>query len=124
MLRMTYIAWNQYDLTPFAFDQRLYLGSVLILVQIGDDDICSFARVGDRDGTADAAIATGDDRLLAGETPRAFLALLAVVGPRFHRARRAGHQLLLGGEGRLGIFGHMTTTPGSAPVTEPCPKCS
>ncbi len=65
---------------------------VLVLVQVGDQDVGALAGEGDRDGPADAAVAAGDDRGLAGQPPRAAVALLAVVGLRgpSPRARRAG----------------------------------
>src|SRR5690606_35311653 len=46
-------------------DEPLRFLGILMLVEIGDDDLRAFAREGDRDGAPDAAVAAGHERDLA-----------------------------------------------------------
>ena len=54
-------------------DQALGLLGVLMLAEIGDQDVGALARERDGHRAADAAFAAGDDRFLAGQAPRAFV---------------------------------------------------
>jgi len=72
---------------------------VVVLAQVGDDDVGALAGEGDCHGPADPAVAAGDDRPLSGQPAGALVALLAVVRPRGHLAQRAGRGLLLSGLG-------------------------
>jgi hypothetical protein len=73
---------------------------VLLLGEVGDQDVGALAREGDGHGAADAGIAASDDRGAALELAAAFVRLLAVVGLRRHLGRMAGRLLLLLGLGR------------------------
>src|SRR5262249_9621846 len=77
-----------------------FLG-VPFLVEVRDEHVGAFAREGQGDGPADAAVATGDEGGPAGEPAAAAVGLLAVVGPRPHGLFRAGRLLLLFAERRL-----------------------
>jgi hypothetical protein len=66
-------------------------------------DVGAFAGEGDRRGAADAAVAAGDERLAAKQTPRASVAFLAMIGTRRHEAGETRPGLRLRLEGRLGI---------------------
>ena len=69
---------------------------VVVLVEVGDDDVGALAGEGDRDRAADAAVGAGDDRRLAFEPPGPLVRALAVVGLGLEVGRRAGNVLLLG----------------------------
>ncbi len=77
-----------------------------MLIQIGDDEIGAFARIGDRDGAADAAVAAGDDGLLAVQFARSAIGLFAVIGTRLHGVGATGHRLLLPRERRIDVLIH------------------
>src|SRR4051794_40967820 len=77
-----------------------------MLAEIGDQHVGALARKRQRHRAADAAIATGDDRLPAGQPTRAFVGMLAVIGDGIHLPGEARHRLLLLGERRLGIIDH------------------
>src|SRR5205085_466496 len=79
---------------------------VLVLVEIGDEDVGALAGEGDGDRAADAGIGAGDDRRLAGQLAGPAVALLPVVGLRGHLAQRAGRGLLLLGLGLGAGLGH------------------
>src|SRR4051794_31522605 len=106
MIGIADVAGDQDDLASLALHQRLDLSGILVLVQIGDDDVGTFPGIGDRDRAADATVATGDDCLLSGQSPGGLGTLLAVIRSWIHRAGRTGHRLLLGRIRRLWIFGH------------------
>jgi hypothetical protein len=82
------------------------LPRILLLVEVGDRDIGTFAGEGERNGAADAAIAAGDKRHFALKTARALVAGLAEVRPRRHSLLDAGVGLGLGWHGGAGIFHH------------------
>jgi hypothetical protein len=68
-----------------------------VLVQVGDQHVGAFAREGEGDGAADAAVAAGDDGRLVLEAAVADIARLAVVGPGRQLRFMAGRGLLLRG---------------------------
>lgn len=56
------------------------LGVLLLLRQVGDQDVCAFTGEGDGDGPADARITAGDDGSAIGQLARPAVGLLTVVG--------------------------------------------
>src|SRR5690349_3189623 len=52
--------------------------------KVADEDVGAFAREGDGDGAADAAVAAGDQRLPTGEPPEPRVRGLAMIGGRVH----------------------------------------
>ena len=69
MRRVLDITWHQDRLAPSLLDPGLGLLGIFVFVQIGDQHIGAFARIGDGNGPADPAIATDNDCLLAGKAP-------------------------------------------------------
>ena len=100
------VAGDQDGVASFGLDQSLHLMRVVVLVEIGDDDIGAFARIGERDRAADAAIRACDHGFLAVELARAAITGFAVVWARVHLRGRARHRLFLVGIRRLGIIRH------------------
>jgi hypothetical protein len=98
-------------------------GVVLLLGQVRDQDIGTFAGEGDRHRAADTGIAAGDDRGAALELATAFVRLLAMVGLGRHLGCVAGRLLLLLGlrrrrAGVPGILGHGWAAPGGMAVAQ------
>ncbi|XUR38955.1 hypothetical protein ACQY74_007095 (plasmid) [Rhizobium leguminosarum bv. trifolii] len=87
-------------------DQPFRLIGILILVEIGEQQIGTLPGIGDRHCPANAAIAAGDDRPLALQPLGTAIALFAMVGNRVHLCRETRHRLLLGRERRCGIIWH------------------
>jgi hypothetical protein len=107
MGRMLDVTRHQHDFAPGRLDQALGHLGVLVLVEIGDQQIRAFAGIGDGDRSPDAAVTARDDCLLALEPLGALVGLFAVVGHGLHLGRKARHRLLLFGKGRLGTLrGH------------------
>ena len=113
-------------------DEAARLGGVVVLLEVGAQDVGAFTREGDRHGAADARVGAGDDRHLVLQPAVADVALLAVVGERPHVGLPARRLLLLLRERRLRLrvlgvlllLAHAggTTQRGlvdSAPVSEP-----
>ena len=73
------------------------VGVGLLVGVIADRDIGAFAGKGDGSGAADAAVAAGDQRALAGQPVAALIALLAVVGDGLHLFHQPGPGLLIVG---------------------------
>ena len=67
----------------------------LFLRKIVDGNVRTLAGEGDRGGAANAAIATGDQRLAVWQAPVALVALFAVVGFGGHLRIEAGNGLRL-----------------------------
>src|ERR1700749_672124 len=78
-----------------------------MLIVVAHQNVGAFAREGERDGTADAAIRAGDDCLLAGQAAVTFIAGFAIVRRGIHCSAAAGHGLLLPSEWRLRIGTHL-----------------
>jgi hypothetical protein len=57
MLGTTNVAGDQDSPTPLLLNQRLDLLRIVVLDQIGDQDVGTFARIGDCHGTSNAAVA-------------------------------------------------------------------
>src|SRR5689334_4463594 len=104
--RVLDVAADEGRLAAGLLDPFAGLVRVVVLVQVGDQDVGALAREGNGDGTADAAVAAGDHRLLAGEPSASLVALLAVVGSGLHGGGMTGHALLLLGQGWLCRAGH------------------
>ena len=101
-----YVAGKQNGLSAGFRHHPLGLPGVVMLVEIGNQNVSSFSRVGDGDGAADATIATGDNGLLAFEAAAALIERFAMVGGRVHRGCFAGHRLVSVRERRAGIMQH------------------
>jgi hypothetical protein len=69
MVRRLDIAGDENRLPARLLDPFPRLLGILVLVEIGDEDIGAFAGIGYGDGAPDPAIGTGDDGLLAGQAP-------------------------------------------------------
>ena len=81
------------------------LAGVLVLVEVGDQDVGTLAGEGDGDGAADPGVAAGDDGGTPAQPAAALVALLAMVGPGVHLAGQARHVLLLPRLRRLLVSG-------------------
>jgi hypothetical protein len=57
MFRVSQVAGDQHGLAALPFDQRLNLVGVVMLFEVGNQDIGALARIGDRDCPAYAAVA-------------------------------------------------------------------
>ena len=106
MLGRADVSCDQHRLASGLLNQALRFLRVLVFIQIGDQHVRTLAREGDGDRPADAAIAAGDDGFQSFELARSLVGLFAVIGPRVHGRGRTRHGLLLGGEGRPGLFVH------------------
>src|SRR5690606_24033495 len=89
------IARYQDALAPGRFDETLRLLRIFVLVQIADEHVGAFARERERDGSTDAGVRPGDDRLLVEQAARTFVGFLAVVRRRLHSRARARKGLRL-----------------------------
>ena len=69
--------------TALAHHARRFRG-VVVLVQIRDQHVGTFARESQRHGATNAAVAAGDDRLLAQQPLRAAVRVFAEIRPRLH----------------------------------------
>jgi hypothetical protein len=58
------------------FDETRGVAGVVVLVQVGDEDVGTFTRERDGDRTPDAAVSAGDDRDLPVELAGAAVAVL------------------------------------------------
>src|SRR6202021_2275134 len=97
------IAGHQHSLAAFLLDEFLDLIRLFGLVEKGDQNIASLARIRDRDCPAYAAVSAGDDGFHSLELARALVRSIAMIGSGLHRIRRSRHRLLLGREWRFGI---------------------
>jgi hypothetical protein len=95
VIRVLHVARDEHSLPAGVPHQFLSLLGVVVLAEIGNQHVGTFARIGDRDRSPNAAVCTGDDRFLVGESTGAVIAKLAVVRHRFHHLRFAGHWLFL-----------------------------
>ena len=93
--RVGQVARHQYTLAAGVFNELRHLGGILVFVEIGDQHVGALAGVGDGDRAADAAVAAGDHRALAGQPARAAVGVLATVRHWTHRRLHTGNLLLL-----------------------------
>jgi hypothetical protein len=101
------VAGEEDGLAPGLTDQAGRILRVRVFAKVADEDVGALACIGDRDGTADAAVSSGNHCFLVLQPTGALVAFLAMIGPRRHGVDRAGHRLRLVREGRLRIFaGH------------------
>jgi hypothetical protein len=70
---------------------------IVVLVEVRDRDVGSFARERDAHGPTDPAVSARDERDAAVELGRTDVAVLAVIRHRRHRIGASGPRLLLGG---------------------------
>ena len=91
MFGVAQIASNEHGPAAFLLAQRLDLVGVVVLIEIGDQDVGALARVSDRHGPADAAVASGDHRFLARQLAGPLVAGLAMIRTRVHLGGRARH---------------------------------
>src|ERR1051326_7779549 len=102
------VARHQHSLAARLLHPTLRFAGVGLFVEIRDQDVGTFPRIGNCHSATDAAVGSRDDRLLAGQLGRAAVASLAMVGYWTHRASRTGHRLMLLGKWRLRSFIHDT----------------
>src|SRR5690606_5789554 len=84
------VAGEQHAAPAFGLDQLPGVAGVLVLAQVGDRDVGALLGEGDGDGTADAGVAAGDERPLAGQQVSALVAAHLVARLRGHLAGAAG----------------------------------
>jgi hypothetical protein len=94
MLAPGEVAGDQHGPAAGLLDQGGGVAGVLVLAEVGDRDVGAFAGEGEGDGTADTAVAAGDERPFPGEAAAATVAVLAVVGLPAHPRGAAGRLLL------------------------------
>src|SRR6185437_5774267 len=95
VLRLGQVATDEHGAAPGLLDELGDLGRVVVLAQVGNEDVGAFPRVRDGDRPADPAVRAGDHRHLAGELAGAPVAGLPGVGHRIHLGLDAGRFLLL-----------------------------
>ncbi|MNL10923.1 hypothetical protein D3C87_1317380 [compost metagenome] len=100
------VTGQQQALTAGLFDPACGFFGIFLFVEVGNRYIGAFTGEGDGDRAANSAVATGNQGDLAIQTTRALVALLAAIGIRVHLALRAGHGLLLFGEGWFWVVVH------------------
>ena len=106
MIRVLYVAGDEHSLPAGILYESLSLLSILVLVEVRDEHVCTLARISDRNCTAYTAICAGDDRLLIRKPTAASVGALAVVRHRFHNFRLARHRLCLVGKRGLRMLIH------------------
>src|SRR5262245_1374072 len=106
MIRTLYVAGDEHSLPAGVFYESLSLLSILVLVEVGDEHVCTLARISDRNCPAYTAVCAGDDRLLICKPTAASVGALAVVRHRFHNFRLARHRLWLLGKRGLRMLIH------------------
>jgi hypothetical protein len=99
MIGVLDVARNNDGLLPASVTSRSVSPRVVVLFQIGDQDIGSLPGEGNGDGAADALSPPVMTAFLPLEPAAALVGSFAVVGQRIHRACRAGHRLMLAREG-------------------------
>ncbi|MNH02249.1 hypothetical protein D3C79_614820 [compost metagenome] len=68
---------------------------IVVLIKVGEGNVCAFAGVGDGDCTPDPAVGASDQRYLAVESAVAGVGVLATVRGGFHLALRTRDALRL-----------------------------
>ena len=114
MIGVLDVARNNNGLSACLGHQPFGFAGVVVLFQIGDQDIGSLSGEGNGNRAADAAIASRDHSLLAVEPAAALVGSFAMVGQRLHRAGRARHRLMLAGKGWPRIVQHCVSPKGAA----------
>jgi hypothetical protein len=89
------VAGDQHGLAAGVAHEAFRGARIVVLVQVRDQHVGAFARKGEGDGAADAAVGARDDGRLASEPAMADIARLAVVGLRVQCGFAAGRRLLL-----------------------------
>src|SRR6516225_7119194 len=95
-----YVAGNDNGLSPGLVHKPLGLLGILVLAQVGNEDVRPFPCKSKRDRSTDPAVGAGDDRLLVHEPARSAISPFAMIRHRLHRRRCSGHGLLLPGKRR------------------------
>src|SRR5215216_5114069 len=106
MIGVLDVARNNNGLSACLGHQPFSLPRVVVLFQIGDQDVGSFPSKGNGNRATDAAIASRDDSLLAVESAAALVRSFTVVRQRLHRAGCTRHRLMLAREGWARIMQH------------------
>src|SRR5438045_1919405 len=91
MVRLLYVASNKHSLPARVSYKSLGLLGVIVLIQIGNEDVSTLARIRDGDRAANSAVRPRNNRLLAGQATRATVGPFTMIGHRLHRVRFAGH---------------------------------
>jgi hypothetical protein len=89
------IIWYQHASAAGVLDIAGDVARVVVLVEVGNQHFGACPGKRDGDGTADAAIAAGNDRPFAGEFSRAAVTVFTAVGHGIHSCLHAGNRLLL-----------------------------
>src|SRR4051794_17954189 len=100
MGRMLDITRHQYGFPSHRLDLALCCFGVLVLLEIGNEDVGALTGICNRNRAANATVPAGDNGLLILQTTRALVTLLTMIGYRLHLGRKARHGLLLLREGR------------------------
>ena len=97
----------QHGLAPCLLDPGCAFLRVVMLLEIGQQNVSAFPRKGEGNGSADTAVGPGYQGLLPGQPPAALVAGLAMIGLWVHLAFGARHWLMAGLEGRpwIGVAG-------------------
>jgi hypothetical protein len=104
MARILEVAWDQDRFAAFLLDKFFDFIRLICLVEEGDEDIGSLARVCDCHCPANAAVPARDNSFEALEAAGSFVALLAMIRARLHSICKSRHRLLLRRKRRLGII--------------------
>src|SRR5947209_9880161 len=101
MVRVLHIARDEHSFPAGVLYQFLSLLGIIVLIQIGNEQVRALARICNGDRAADSAVRAGDDSLLASQATRAPVGLFAMIGHRLHCVSFTGHWLFLLGKGGL-----------------------
>ena len=89
------VAGNDNTLAAGTFHKVPRLRGVLVLIEIGDQNVGSLPREGESDGAANHGIRPGNQSNLILQSAGATITILAVIGRRIHRIAGAGRLLVL-----------------------------
>ncbi len=93
--RLGQVAAYEYTFAASVLNEAGHFGGVLVLVEIGDQHVGSFAGIGDGHRTTDTAVASCDHRTLTRQPTRAAVTVLAAVRNGIHCRLHAWNLLLL-----------------------------
>lgn len=96
MGRIIEMTGEQHGSTTRCLDPSGGIASLVMLIEVGDEDVRALARKRDRDGLADPAVGAGYHRLLAREAARTDIAGFSVVRAGFMSAVVPGGFCCLG----------------------------